>query len=147
MSASDQRANDFFTSIRSLLTELLTKPISSRILARARYDHQMIKILIIYEKKQKIVIQRTDKSKVFHLASTNSYHHKSLDYMQKTKAYKEIENDTNPCINHLHQVLTLVDPLLKKKAIDLHIWKRSMYPNVKNIELAHLYFIPKAHKV
>ena len=43
MSASDQRAKEFFTSIENLLRQLLTKPLSSRLLARARYDHQMVK--------------------------------------------------------------------------------------------------------
>ena len=147
MSASDQRDNQFFASMKDLLSDLLTKPISSRLFNRARYDYQMIRSIDYIRRNENIVIQRTDKSKVFHLASVASYHRKSLDYMQKTKAYKEIESGINPCMNHLHQVIALVDPLLKNKAIDLQTWKRSMYPNANNIELAHLYFIPKAHKV
>jgi hypothetical protein len=81
------------------------------------------------------------------LASAASYHEKSLQYMAKTNAYKEIENGINPCMNHLHEVLALIDPLLKKKAIDLKIWKPNMRPNVNTVELAHLYFLPKPHKV
>ena len=94
-----------------------------------------------------MIIQKTDKSKVFHLASAQSYHEKSLEYMQKTKAYKEIQSCMNPYMDHLRQVLALVDPLLQNKAIDLKVWKRYMYPNANTIELAHLYFIPKPHKV
>ena len=147
MSASDQSANELFIPIKHLLYELLIKPLSSRLLVRARYDYQMINTIDYIRKQQQIVLQRTDKSKVFHLASVDSYHHKSLDYMQKIKAYKELENGINPCMNHLHQVLALINPLLKKKAVNLQIWKQSMYLNIKNIELAHLYFISKPHKV
>ena len=41
--------------------------------------------------------------------------------MQKTKAYKELENGINPCMNHLRQVLAMVNPLLEKKAINLQL--------------------------
>ncbi len=92
-------------------------------------------------------IQKTDKSKVFHLGSAASYHEKSLQYMAKTNAYKEIENGINSCMVHLQRVLALIDPLLKKKAIDLKIWKSNMRPNVNTVELAHWYLLPKPHKV
>ena len=45
MSASGQRANDFFISIKNLLHEPLTKLLSSRLLIRARSDHQTIKTI------------------------------------------------------------------------------------------------------
>ena len=50
-------------------------------------------------------------------------------------------------MEHLQAVLKLIDPLLKNKSIDLKYWKRFMRPDVNTIELAHLYFIPKPHKV
>jgi hypothetical protein len=137
MRASHQRVKEFFVSIHNLLREVLTKPLPSRLLTRARYDHKMVKI----------VIQRTDKSKVFHLASLDSYYYKSLEYMQKTNAYKEIESGINPCMDHLQQVLKLIDSSLKNKSIDLKIWQQYMYPNIQTIELAYLYFIPKPHMV
>ena len=37
--------------------------------------------------------------------------------------------------------------IVQKKAIDLKIWKQSMRPNTVTLELAHLYFISKPHKV
>ncbi len=46
--------------------------------------------------------------------------------MAKTNAYKEIENGINPCMVHLQRVLALIDPLLKKKAIDRKIWKSNI---------------------
>jgi hypothetical protein len=147
MSATDQRAKEFFTASEHLLRLLHTKPLKPRLQARARYDYQMVKSIQHILKKQNIVIRRTDKSKVLHLASASSYHNKSLEYMQKTNAYKEIESGINPYIKHLKEVLTLVELLVEKKAIDLKVWKNSMRPNVKTVELAHLYFIPKPHKV
>ena len=50
-------------------------------------------------------------------------------------------------MDHLQAVLALIDPLLKKKQINLDRWKQTMRPDPKTIELAHLYFIPKSHKV
>jgi len=147
MSITDQRANEFFNSVENLLRQLYTQSLPRKLLARVQYDHQMIKSCQRKLKSLDIVVQKTDKSKVFHLATANSYHQKSLEYMQKTNAYKEIENGINPCMVHLHEVLALIDPLLKKKAIDLKIWKQYMRPNANTIELAHLYFIPKPHKV
>ena len=67
--------------------------------------------------------------------------------MQKTNAYKEIESGINPYMVHLNETLALIDPLLQKGAINLNIWKQSMRPNVSTVELAHLYYIPKPHKV
>jgi len=98
-------------------------------------------------KTSNVVIRKTDKSKVFHMGSEQDYHHKALEYMQKTNAYEEISSGINPCVDHLRTVLALIDPLLNKKTIDLELWKNDMRPNVETIELAHLYFIPKPHKV
>ncbi|CAF4437403.1 unnamed protein product, partial [Rotaria magnacalcarata] len=36
---------------------------------------------------------------------------------------------------------------LKNKDINLQLWKQYMRPNAATIELAHLYFIPKPHKI
>jgi hypothetical protein len=67
--------------------------------------------------------------------------------MQRTNAYEEISTGINPCLDHLQVTLSSIDPLLKKKAIDLELWKNKMRPDPKTVELAHLYFIPKPHKV
>lgn len=148
MSTSDTRSTQFFIAIRDLLYQLYTAPLSRRLLTRARYDYQMVRSIRYVLKTENIVLQKTDKSKVLHLASATSYEQKALEYMQKTNAYKKIESGQNPCMNHLSQVLTLIDPLLKQKgAIDFQLWKQKMRPNANNIELAYLYFIPKPHKV
>ncbi|CAF4135759.1 unnamed protein product, partial [Adineta steineri] len=147
VSGSDQRANDFFASIKDLLLISHTTPLPSKLLARAQYEQQMIKTIRYTRNKHNIIIQRSDKSKVFHLASANSYHDKSLMYMEKTHAYQEIESGINPIKDHFDRIVALLKPLLNNKAINLNIWKQYMYPNIQKIELPHLYFIPKPHKV
>ncbi|CAF1492095.1 unnamed protein product, partial [Adineta steineri] len=146
LSISDQRAKEFFMSIENLLCQLQTQSVSHRLSTRIRHDDKLIRSIQRIQKQENIVLRRTDKSKVFHLGSTESYHQKSMEYMQKTKAYKEITSGINPCMDHLHQVLTFINPLLQKKIIDLKLWKQWMHPNIETIELAHLYFIPKPHK-
>ncbi|CAF1079946.1 unnamed protein product [Adineta ricciae] len=42
-----------------------------------------------------------------------------LAYMAKTKAYQEINNDLNPCINNFQQIISLLNPLLKNNSINL----------------------------
>ena len=147
MSANDSKSTEFFAALRTLLDQFYTKPLPRRLLARAQRDHQMVQSIRRVLQKKNIVLQKTDKSKVLHLASAASYQQKALEYMQKTNAYKEIEGGNNPCLNHVREVLALIDPLLKRKAIDLSLWKQKMRPNITNIELAYLYFIPKPHKV
>ncbi|CAF4027856.1 unnamed protein product [Adineta steineri] len=147
ISSSDQRANDFFASIKDLLLISHTTPLPSKLLARARYEQQMIQTIKHTRNKHNIIIQRSDKSKVFHLASANSYHEKSLAYMEKTQAYQEIQSGINPIKDHYDHILTILKPLLNKKVINFSIWKQYMYPNIQTIELPHLYFIPKPHKI
>ena len=147
MSIKSPQAVEFLASLKNLLRQLLTKPLSRRLRSRAKHDHEMVKNIRRIRNKEDIVIQKTDKSKVIHLASAQNYHQKSMEYMQKTSAYRELESGINPYMNHLSQVLALIDPLLQKGTIDFNIWKQSMYPDAKTIELAYLYFIPKPHKV
>ncbi|CAF3636257.1 unnamed protein product [Rotaria socialis] len=90
------------------------------------------------------ILRKTDKSKVFHLGKVEHYQKKSEEYMEKTKAY---------------QCLGIIDPLpdliqrTNKYLLDLRLAKwitqkqyeqLSIKPN--EAELAHLYYLPKAHK-
>jgi hypothetical protein len=146
-STSDQRAKDFFASIQSLVHRAYTSPVPPTLLRRAHYEHRMIRSIQRRLKTSNEIIRQTDKSKVFHLGSADDYHRKALAYMTRTNAYEELPVDVNPCLDHLRTVMALIDPLLQGKRIDLSKWKNKMRPDVKSIELAHLYFIPKPHKV
>jgi hypothetical protein len=147
MSISDQRAKDFFTSIENLLRQLYTTPLPHQLQIRAQYEQHTIRSIQRQLKTSHVIIRPTDKSKVFHLGSVQDYDRKALEYMQKTNAYEEIPGGINPYLDHLRAVLALIDPLLKNKTIDLKLWKRKMRPDPKTVQLAHLYFIPKPHKV
>ena len=147
VSATDQRAKDFFHSVENLLRRLYTAPLPRKLFVRAQYEHRMVKNIQRQLKKSNIIIRQTDKSKVFHMGSAEDYHRKALKYMTGTNAYQEIPSGINPCLDHLRAVLALIDPLLQKNEIHLEQWKNTMRPDPKTIELAHLYFIPKPHKV
>ena len=147
MSYSDQRAKEFFVDVENLLRRLYMTPLSPKLLARAQYEHRMIKSIQRQIKKCNAITRQTDKSKVFHLGSAQDYHQKALQYMQETNAYKEITSGINPCHVHIQKVLALIDPMLKNGEINMKLWRQHMRPNPKTTELAHLYCIPKPHKV
>ncbi|CAF1464363.1 unnamed protein product [Rotaria sordida] len=65
--------------------------------------------------------------------------------MSKTNAYQEITSGICPLADDLHSVLTLLDYLLKHNRITKEQYKQ-MYPNLKTLELAHIYFNLKVHK-
>ncbi len=147
LSCSDQQANDFFADVENLFRQLYTTPLPPKLFARAQYEHRIIKSTRRQIKRSNAVIRTTDKSKVFHLGSAHDYHQKALKYMQETNAYREITSGINPCHDHVQKVLSVIDPMLKKGEINMKLWKQYMRPNPKTTELAHLYFIPKPHKV
>ena len=147
ISCSDQRAKDFFAAVENLLRQLYTTPLSSQLLARVQQESRTIQSIRRQLKRSNVVIRQTDKSKVFHLGSAHDYYQKALQYMHETNAYKEIVSGINPCHEHVQKVLTLIDPMLEKRDINLKVWKQKMRPSPTTTELAHLYFIPKPHKV
>jgi len=147
MSCSDQRAKEFFSAMENLLRQLYTTPLPPKLFARAQYEYRIVKSTQRQIKKSTAVIRSTDKSKVRHLGSAQDYHQKALQYMHETNAYREITSGINPCHDHIQKVLALIDPMLKNGDINLQLWKQYMRPNEKTTELAHLYFIPKPHKV
>ncbi len=126
---------------------MYTTPLSPKLNTRIRCEYRMIKSIQRQLKTSDIILRTTDKSKVFHLGSAHDYHQKALQYMCETNAYREITNGINPCHEHVQKVLEIIDQMLKKKDINLQFWKQYMRPNPVITELAHLYFIPKPHKV
>ncbi|CAF1534896.1 unnamed protein product, partial [Rotaria sordida] len=65
--------------------------------------------------------------------------------MTKTNAYQEITNGICSLADDLHSVLTLLDYLLKHNRITKEQYKQ-MYPNLKTLDLAHIYLNLKVHK-
>ncbi|CAF2633519.1 unnamed protein product [Rotaria sp. Silwood2] len=129
MPYSDQRAKDFFKDIEHLIHQLYTNPLPRKLFNRAQSVHRIIKSIQHKINNQNIIIRSTDKSKVFHLRSVQDYHRKALQYMNKINVYTENLYDINTCHEHIENVLTIIDPMLKKKNINLDLWRSYMIPN------------------
>ncbi|CAF4625429.1 unnamed protein product, partial [Rotaria socialis] len=76
----------------------LTKcPITTDKQRKQKNYGRLIKRLKHKLRSTNIVIQKTDKSKVFHLDKLQDYHKKSEEYMEKTEAYECLhQNDPLP---------------------------------------------------
>jgi len=150
VSASDERAKLFLMSLKSLLTKLYKAKLPYQLFRRARQEYLLTKQIQhkLHSTCNKIILRRTDKSKVFHLGSCNDYQQKAIIYMNKTCAYEEVVKNGGKCplVDNLSSVITLLDKLLKNKAIN-HKQYSVMVPNKDKVELGHLYFLPKPHKV
>ena len=147
ISSSDQRAKEFFVAVENLLRRLYTTPLPPKLSTRVLYESRIVRSTQRQIKKSNTVIRSTDKNKVLHLGSALDYHQKVLQYMHDTNAYREITSGINPCQEQIQKVLAILDPMLKNEEINLKLWKQYMRPDEKTTELAHLYFIPKPHKV
>ncbi|CAF4560692.1 unnamed protein product, partial [Rotaria magnacalcarata] len=90
------------------------------------------------------VLRKTDKSKVFHLGTVDHYQKKSEEYMEKTKAYQCL-GVTDPLPDLIQRTNKyLLDLRLAKWITQKQYEQLSIKPN--EVELAHLYYLPKAHK-
>ena len=148
VSASDERAKLFFTSLKNLLAQLYTTKLPCPLFRRIRQEQLLIKAIRhqLDSKSNNIVLRRTDKSKVFHLGSGDDYRRKAFMYMTRTCAYEEVKNGKCPLAENLSIVTQLLDRLLKNKVINYKQWSIMMSKKDK-VELGHLYFLPKPHKV
>lgn len=145
-SKSDTRAIEYFNTIKCLLQQLYMKPLSKQLEARAQYIYKTIRSIQRRLQKSDIVVGQTDKSKLFFFINAQEYEEKIKNYMTKTNAYQVITTGLCPLADDLHSVLTLLDYLLKNNRITKGQFKE-MYPNLNKLELAHIYFNLKAHKV
>ena len=146
---SEKRLQEFSIDLKQLLQHLYTKKVARKLYIRSKREHKLIVGIRRYlHQNQHIILRRTDKSKVFHLGDANDYQEKVLQYMQDTEAYEEITSGISPLATNFRQVTSLLDslyhieqPLLTKKQYEI------MYPKIDEIELGHVYFVPKPHKV
>ncbi|CAF3917583.1 unnamed protein product [Rotaria sordida] len=91
-----------------------------------------------------IIIRKSDKSKVFHLGKLEDYRKKSEEYMEKTKAYKCLEIN-NPLPDLIQRTNNYLLNLRLAKWITQKQYE-TLCINSNEVELAHLYYLPKAHK-
>ena len=146
---SEKRIKEFSMDLKALLRRLYTAKLSQKLYVRAKREYKLcMRIRRYLHQCQRVILRRTDKSKVFHLGHARDYRAKILQYMQETSAYEEITSGISPLAAQLRQVTSLLDrlhktarPLITKRQYAL------MYPKQDHIELGHVYFIPKPHKV
>ncbi|CAF1570822.1 unnamed protein product [Rotaria magnacalcarata] len=91
-----------------------------------------------------LVLQKTDKSKVFHLGKREHYHKKSNEYMKKTEAYE--------CLGGNDPLGRLIE-FTNKYLLNLRLAKwitQKQYERLcvkpDEVKLPHLYYLPKTHK-
>ena len=60
MSASDQRAKDFFTAVETLLRRFYTTPLPPKLFARAQYEYRIVRSTQRQIKKSNAIIRPTD---------------------------------------------------------------------------------------
>ena len=123
MSASDQRAKDFFLESRAALHRLHSATVSVKSLARAKRENQLVLSIQRKLKNANAIIRRTDKSKVFYICHKDEFDQKALNYMTKTRAYEEIVSGINPYSDILSSVLSLLNQQKERKAITSEQWK------------------------
>ncbi|CAF4547627.1 unnamed protein product, partial [Rotaria socialis] len=105
---------------------------------------RLVKRLKYKFKLANVVLRKSDKSKVFHLGKLEEYNKKSNEYMDKTKAYKCLGTQ-DPLADLIQRTNKyLLDLRLIKWITQKQYEQLSIKPN--EVELAHLYYLPKAHK-
>ncbi|CAF3147175.1 unnamed protein product [Rotaria sp. Silwood2] len=118
--------------------------INHRSLKKKMNYHRLIKRLKHKFRLTNTIIRKTDKSKVFHLGKLDDYRTKSIEYMNKTNAYQCLGTD-DPLPNLIQRTNKyLLDLRLAKWITQKHYEQLCIKQD--EVELAHLYYLPKAHK-
>lgn len=120
------------------------RPLELQIKKRKNY-RRLVKRLKHKLRSRNVIMQKTDKSKVFHLGKVEDYEKKSKEYMQKTQAY-ECLGDHDPLPELIERTNRYLFELrIAKWITQKHYELLCVKP--EETELAHLYYLPKAHKV
>ncbi|CAF1366802.1 unnamed protein product [Adineta steineri] len=113
-------------------------------ISKKRNYHRIVKRLKHKFRLLNVILRKTDKSKVFHLGTLEHYQERSDEYMNRTQAYQCLgTNDPLPDLIQLTNKY-LLDLRLAKGITQKHY--EELCIQVDETELAHLYYLPKAHK-
>jgi hypothetical protein len=147
MSACDQRAKEAFAALKQIVDRLYTSPLPRKLAIRARKENKTLKrIQCQLRKNPHILITRTDKSNVPYIGLVDEFECKVKEYMSRTNAYQEITSGLCPLGDIIKTVTTMLDRLLKANAITKQQYLE-LKPKRNKLVLAHIYFVPKPHKV
>ncbi|CAF4036137.1 unnamed protein product, partial [Rotaria sordida] len=118
----NQYRNTLLIQSQSSQSQVTNRPVVKK---KKNYG-RLVKRLKYKFRLANVTVRKSDKSKVFHLGKSEDYQKKSNEYMDRTQAYQ--------CLD-----LRLAKWITQKQYEQLYI-----KPN--EVELAHLYYLPKAHK-
>ncbi|CAF5013744.1 unnamed protein product, partial [Rotaria sp. Silwood1] len=141
----DKEINNIsYENLESVIQSSQSQKILINTTKKKKNYNRLVKRLRYKLKLTNITLRKSDKSKVFHLGKSEDYHKKSDEYMAKTQAYKCLgTNDPLPdLIKRTNKYL--LDLRLAKWITQKQYEKLCINPN--EVELAHLYYLPKAHK-
>jgi hypothetical protein len=147
MSITDERAKRAFPELERIIHDLYSKPLSGKLRRRACREYKRVKRLQqLLRSRPDIIICRIDKNPAFYIGNVATIAAKAQEYMDKTGAYQEITDGHCPLANNLRAVQTLLDYLVKQKAITKS-QSDKLLPSLDKLELAHFHGLPKVHKV
>jgi hypothetical protein len=127
--------------------ERIEEEIKKTVATEIEKDTTMKKAIATFRKIQKeknIIFRKTDKSKIFHIDTSDNYIKKSAAYMEKTNAYTEIK--TSPLREMIDKTDSFLRNLVSSKQMPQYMLER-LRPSQKESELPHLYYNPKDHKI
>ncbi|CAF1486842.1 unnamed protein product, partial [Rotaria sordida] len=145
ISIQNNTQNIIYDNLVSTIESSQSQDLNSQITIKKKKNYgRLIKRLKHKLHLKNIVLQKSDKNKVFHLGKLENYHKKSEEYMDKTKVYK--------CLGTEDPLPDLIRRT-NKYPLDLRLAKwitqkqyEKLCINSNEVELAHLYYLPKAHK-
>ncbi|CAF4004594.1 unnamed protein product [Rotaria sordida] len=117
---------------------------NTRLIKKKKNYHRLIKRLKYKFRLTNTILRKTDKSKVFHLGKLQNYEKGSEEYMNKTNAYACLGTE-DPLPNLLQRTNQYLLNLRLAKWITQKQYEQ-LCVQVDEVELAHLYYLPKAHK-
>ena len=136
-----------FPASKGHLYQLQSRHLPRHLATRARREQALVRsIQTLLRKRPDIVLRRPDKRNGFYLGNAADFERKAIKYMIDTEAYQELTNGQCPLADNYNAVRRLLQELLKRRAINQDQYKM-MLPKFNTLELAHLHFIPKVHKV
>ena len=145
--SSEPKDKEAFPSLKDRMYQLQSRQLPHHLATRARREQALVKsIQTLLRKRPDIVLRRPDKRKGFYLGNAADFERKGMKYMIDTEAYQELTNGQCPLADNYNAVRRLLQELLKRRAINQDQYKM-MLPKFNTLELAHLHFIPKVHKV
>ncbi|CAF1461108.1 unnamed protein product [Rotaria sordida] len=115
-----------------------------RLIKKKKNYHRLIKRLKYKFRLTNTIIRKTDKSKVFHLGKLENYEKGSKEYMNKTNAYVCLGTD-DPLPDLVQRANQYLLNLRLAKWITQKQYEQ-LCIKVDEVEIAHLYYLPKAHK-